>query len=158
MSGRGKGRGGGKGRSNGNAGGKGRGNHEKPSTKKTLNDYQYYIGSAKQSSDYDNTTEFIINYLKGHLTEGGGDIAKALKQLEPLDFKKLKPMMEVSEQTDATKKAAEEKQFELEHKENYSQHKRRVAKYHDNLTKAYSVIWARCSIGMQQKLQQRKDF
>ena len=33
----------------------------KPDIKKSLNDYNYYIGSATQASDYETTTEYVIN-------------------------------------------------------------------------------------------------
>jgi hypothetical protein len=31
---------------------------------KSVDDYYYYLGSAKQASDYEMTTEFLINYIK----------------------------------------------------------------------------------------------
>jgi hypothetical protein len=36
----------------------------KKEIKKSVNDYNYYLGSAKQASDYETTTEFLINYIK----------------------------------------------------------------------------------------------
>jgi hypothetical protein len=36
--------------------------------KKGLHDYNYYLGSARKASDYEMTTEYIINYIKKHLT------------------------------------------------------------------------------------------
>ncbi len=125
--------------------------------KKVLTDFTYYIGSAKQSSDYDTATEFIINYIKQEF-DHGADIGKALKQLEEIDFAEIEPTLGVSKSDDADTKSIENRQFEMKYKEDYAQHKRRVAKYTDNLTKAYALIWGRCSKTLQQKLQQRKDF
>jgi hypothetical protein len=34
----------------------------KKATKKSVNDYNYYLGSAKQTSDYEMTTKYLINY------------------------------------------------------------------------------------------------
>jgi len=34
---------------------------KKPEVKKNLMDYNYHIGSARQASDYEVTTEFLIN-------------------------------------------------------------------------------------------------
>jgi hypothetical protein len=36
----------------------------KKEIKKSVNDYNYYLGSAKQASDYEMTTDFLINYIK----------------------------------------------------------------------------------------------
>ena len=36
---------------------------QKTESKKTLSDYTYYIGSAKQASDYNTVTKFLINYI-----------------------------------------------------------------------------------------------
>jgi hypothetical protein len=33
----------------------------KKETKKSVNDYNYYLRSAKQTSDYETTTKFLIN-------------------------------------------------------------------------------------------------
>jgi hypothetical protein len=35
----------------------------KKETKKSVNDYNYYLGSAKQASNYEMTTEYLINYI-----------------------------------------------------------------------------------------------
>ena len=47
-------------------------------TKRTLADNFYYLGSAKQASNYESITEFLINYIKKTFNRGN-DIAKALK-------------------------------------------------------------------------------
>ena len=36
--------------------------------------YNYYLGSAKQASDYETTTEFLINYIKKLYDYGKNDI------------------------------------------------------------------------------------
>jgi hypothetical protein len=38
--------------------------------KKSLQDYVYYIGSAKQASDFTTTTEFIINHIWQTFAQG----------------------------------------------------------------------------------------
>jgi hypothetical protein len=51
----------------------------KTEAKKTINDYNYYLGSTKQASDYQVTTKFIINHiLKTY--EYGEDIGQALEE------------------------------------------------------------------------------
>ena len=39
-------------------------NYSPAKKKKELNDCVYYTGSHKQASDYEKTTEFLINYIK----------------------------------------------------------------------------------------------
>ena len=68
--------------------------------RKTLADHQYYLGSAKQASDYVTVTEFIINHIRVTFTNGG-DIGEALEKLEKFDFASLMP--EADGKKDATR-------------------------------------------------------
>jgi hypothetical protein len=53
----------------------------KKETKKSVNDYNYYLGSAKQASDYEMTTKYLINYIvKTFKYEN--NIGQALRELE----------------------------------------------------------------------------
>ena len=52
--------------------------------KKNLQDYQYYLGSAKQASDYEAPTSYLINQIKKTYAYGN-DIATALDQLQHVD-------------------------------------------------------------------------
>ena len=61
----------------------------------------YYLGSAKQASDYVTVTEFIINHIRVTFVNGG-DIGDALEKLEPKDFSSCMPIGEVSKKTDDT--------------------------------------------------------
>ena len=54
-------------------------------TKRTLADNVYYLGSAKQASDYESITEFLINYIKKTFTYGM-DIGTVLESLQELDL------------------------------------------------------------------------
>jgi hypothetical protein len=53
----------------------------KKEIKKSVNDYNYYLGSAKQASNYEMTTEYLINYIIKTF-ENGNDIGQALRDLE----------------------------------------------------------------------------
>ena len=53
------------------------GKPKKDQPKKSLTDYNYYLGSAKQASDYQTTTEFRTNYIVKTF-DFGDDISKAL--------------------------------------------------------------------------------
>ena len=126
--------------------------------KKTkLEDHIYYLGSATQASDYETTTSFIINHIMKTYTRGL-DIAEALEKLEELDFTTSKPTLKTSNETDAALKKTEEKQFEYEFKNDYAEYKKRILNYDDNKVKAYALLWERCSKGMKNKLESRKDF
>lgn len=162
MSGRGRGGHGGRngGRRSGNDNKTRSGSQNKPSSaqnKKDVSDYVYYIGSSKQASDYEITTEFLINHIQKEY-EFGSDIATALNQLEAFNLNKFKPRLETSTSGDATVKAAEEKQFEMEFRAKFERYTIREETYNNNLTKAYAFLWERCSKAMKNKIEARKDF
>jgi hypothetical protein len=99
--------------------GRGQANRKgKLEAKKSLTDYNYYIGSAKQASDYETTTQFLINYIK-KMYEFGNDIGMALKNLEEVNQAKWKPTMAVSTATEEAEKIAQNQQFEIKFKANY---------------------------------------
>ncbi len=64
----------------GGRGNSGRGKPKHQQTKKTIEDYYFYVGSTKQASDYKTTAEFIINHIKKTF-DRGNDIAEALRML-----------------------------------------------------------------------------
>jgi hypothetical protein len=67
--------------------------------RKSLNDYNYYIGSATLASDYETTTECVINYIKKTF-DYGNDIGIELKELTPNDKDKWKVSMKFSMSSD----------------------------------------------------------
>ena len=83
-------------RSHGGRGGKGyfNNNNKKSTRTKTINDYIYHVGSATQASDYESTTEFLINHIK-KTYEYGSDISTALKTLTPWNEVPLRPRLRV---------------------------------------------------------------
>jgi hypothetical protein len=56
---------------------------ETKTTTKWINDWNYYIGSAKQASEFEATTEFLLNYIKQNF-KFGNNIAKAITMQEPI--------------------------------------------------------------------------
>ena len=149
-SGRGRGRGGrGRGRGNRSSG------KSKPTTspkKKTLKDYQYYIGSSQSNNDCQKTTEFIINHMRAQF-DHGDDIATALETRVEWDDEAHTPTLKVSTNTDASIKAAETHQFELEFSILIKMHFNRAETYAKNKVKAYAIIWQTCSTALQNKLE-----
>ena len=130
--------------------------------RKSLKDYNYYLGSSKQASDYESTTQFIINHIKKTYNHGK-DIAEALKRLEPINQEDWAPQLQVSlipgdDEDTVRQRTAEDRQFEIKFKEDLSRYRKRVDDYEDNLTKAYALIWERCTKAMQNKIANTTDF
>lgn len=125
--------------------------------KQFITDFNYYLGSAKQASDYETTTEFLINYIK-KLYDYGNDIGSALETLVPLDTTQWKPRMRVSTEDDEATRTAENRQFEIEFKADYDTYSKRVQTYENNKTKAYALLWERCAKAMKNKIEARSDY
>ena len=136
---------------------KGGSNIASQSIKKSVNDYNYYLGSSKQASDYETTTEYLINYIK-KVFDYGSDIGIALKSLEPINTSVWKPRMQVSIATTEEDRAAENRQYEIEFKADYDTYSKRVQAYENNNTKAYALLWERCNKAMKNKIEARSDY
>ena len=87
------------GRFKGNRGGRGRGGRggqrtpapvKEDKKKKTIEDYYFYVGSSKQASDFETTSEFLVNHVKKTF-DRGNDIAEALRRLIPVNTDAWKP-------------------------------------------------------------------
>ena len=63
--------------------------------KKTIEDYYFYVGSSKQASAFETTSEFLINHVKKTF-DRGNDIAEALRKLEPQFTEQWKPILRFS--------------------------------------------------------------
>jgi hypothetical protein len=127
-------------------------------SKKSITDYNYYLGSAKQASDYETTTEFLINHIK-KIYDYGNDIGSALETLQPVDTSTWKPSMQQSKQTtDTALRDMENKQFEIEFKSDYDAYRKRLHINENNLTRAYALLWERCTKAMKNKIESRSDF
>ena len=50
------------------------------STKKNLQDFTFYVGSAKQAINHENTALFVINHIQKYFDKGR-DIAEYLREL-----------------------------------------------------------------------------
>ena len=125
--------------------------------KQFVTDFSYYLGSAKQASDYETATEFLINHIK-KLYDYGNDIGTALENLEAIDTSVWKPRMQVSSDGDEEIRANENKQFKIEFKSDYDTYRKRVDTYENNRTKAYALLWERCAKAMKNKIKARSDF
>jgi Reverse transcriptase (RNA-dependent DNA polymerase) len=134
----------------------------KPS-KKTLSDYIYYLGSAKQAADFDTTTEYILNHIIKTFTFGN-DIATALtdENGNDYDMNQHKPTLEQVDfsttlLTDVEIEVQNE-QYKIEFKAEYDAYMKRKQFYEANTTKAYALLWEQCSKGMQGKIEANENF
>ena len=125
--------------------------------KKTVEEYYFYVGSSKQASDYETTSEYIINYIKKTF-DRGNDVTKALWTLVKTDPETWKPMLKASKETDQADKDWENEQFKMEYKAELDEALKMKRLYNDNLFKAYALIWERCAMAMQNKLLAQSDF
>ena len=72
-------------------GGKGKSNtSNNTKNKKQLSDWVYQLGTAKQASDYENTTSYLVNYIQSKF-EYGEDIGRALETLQHFDPDTVRP-------------------------------------------------------------------
>jgi hypothetical protein len=125
--------------------------------KKTLEDYYFYLGSAKQASNYESAADFIINHIKKEY-DRGRDIAESLRELAIPKTDLWMPTLKASSDTEPAVQALENKQYEMEYKAKLSEALHRTRIYDDNLVKSYALIWERCNTAMQSRLEQRVDY
>ena len=130
MSGRGSGKGRG-GRGGGRFNNRRKFNKKPEKKKKGLTDYNYYLGSSRQASDYENTTEFIINHIKKTFTRGN-DIAESLRMLQEPITELWKPDPEENLETDEEKKKLKAKLIDMEHKARLDLYLKREETYMEN--------------------------
>jgi hypothetical protein len=130
---------------------------QKWTDKKTLQDYQYYLGSIKQASDYEITTSYLINQIKKNYAHGN-NIATALDQLENINLLQYKPTLQSSQENDNKLKALEKRQYRIEFKTLFDVYIKCEQTYQTNLTKAYAFLWDQCSKEMQQKMNLEKNM
>ncbi len=151
---------GGRGYRNNNNSGRGNRNNKDFKTtnkKKTLEDYYFYVGSAKQASNYESAADFIINHIKKEY-ERGWDIAESLRELKKPDTDTWMPKLKGSTKKDEEAKATQDRQFEMEYEAKLGKALHRICIYDDNLVKSFASIWERCNTAMQSRLEQRTDY
>ena len=101
-------------------------NNASHTNKKSVNDYNYYLRLAKQASDYETTTEYLINYIN-KVFNYGNEIGTVLELLEPMSTSAAwKPRIHLS---------AKNRQYEIEFKADYDAYSKRVQTFENNNTK-----------------------
>ena len=145
--------------------GRGGGGKKTPSTgssntstaTKKPSDFKYYLGTAKQASDFTNTTEHWINHIQKTFSHGN-DIATALETLEDTNLDIDKPRLKLSKDPDRDSRSAEDEMIITEYKHEIGLFIKRKQEYKENLTKAYALLWSQCAKGMQIKIEARTDY
>jgi Reverse transcriptase (RNA-dependent DNA polymerase) len=127
------------------------------SSKNTLEDNMYYLGSVKQAADYEKTTDYLINHIKKNF-DFGNDIGTTLEDLNLFDIANYKPSLKISIQDEATAKLIEDKQFEIEFKAEFDGYMKRRQSLEVNISKSYAFLWDQCAKGMQNKIEARYDY
>ena len=151
MSGRFRGGRAGRGANKGRGGRKPQVANKEPKKKKTIEDYFFYVGSSKQASDFETTSEFLINHVKKTF-DRGNDIVEALQMLVPQDTDQWKPTLMFSVLKEETTAKQEDRQNKIEFKADLDKFMKRRRTYENNLFKAYALIWERCAKAMQNKI------
>ena len=117
----------------------------------------YYVGSAKQASDFITVTNFLINHMK-RTYKKGIDIGNALEKREEMDFTPFAPTQLASTSEDEDTKTRENAQYAKQFEIEYTAYNDRIVQYNDNRDTAAATLWNQCTPTMRSKLQSRKDF
>lgn len=118
-----------------------------------MNDYVYHVGSPNQAGDYKSTTDSLIKYIK-QKSKYASDIGDTLEKGERKDTDNWRPTLRwSSDKTDPTEQDLENEQYEKEFEIEFAEYLQRLQIYEDNLIKAYSILWERCSRTMQGKIE-----
>ena len=132
-------------------------NKKEHQEKKSSNELMYYIGSARQASDYEALTEFLINYIQQNF-EFGDYIANAIVNQKPINTDLWKPFLQKSNSSDPEIKELESEQFKMEFQADYEHYRLQKRTYNNNLTKAYALFWSKCTKAMKNKIESRSNF
>jgi hypothetical protein len=117
----------------------------------------YFVGAARQASDFSVITEFIINHVRKTF-EYGNDIANALDARSHIDFITFMPQLQESQSGDKAAAKREDQQYRLLYEAEIKRFVERKGTYESNLDKAFAVIWAQCNKSMQNKLLTKTNF
>ena len=124
--------------------------------KKSIKDCYFYVGSNEQASDFEVTSEFIINHVK-KTHQCGNDMSESLRKLEKLDAKAWKPKLQFSKSADQETKTQENRQLETEHETELDEVVKRRNKCQENIYTSYAELWERCAVSLKAKIEARAE-
>ena len=106
-------------------------------------------------------TKFIIQHVQATYDKGG-DITKALKDENHIDFEKIEPRLKQSKVdpkgTEASIYVQETAEYMKQYEIKMKSHMAREEAYQDNCVKAAGLLLQQCSTSMKYKLQARVDY
>jgi hypothetical protein len=79
-------------------------------------------------------------------------------EMKEFEVSAFKPVLQTSTSEDLSLKILEDRQYELEFKEEFLGYMKRKQCYENNRIKAYAILWERCAKGMQIKIEAQSDF
>jgi hypothetical protein len=130
---------------------------EQPKERNVLADYIYHLGSAKQASDYELVSQFIINYIRKEFTNVD-DIGDALEDKQEVNLDVHRPSITMSQAQDAVTQDKEDQENEKIFEAQVRVFVARQAMYTTNKIKAFALIFEQCHKTLQSKLKARANY
>ena len=131
--------------------------HNKPSTKKSVEDCCFCIGSVNRVSDHDDTSKFVVNQKKKTCIRGN-DMSEALRKNGKPDMSKWEPALEFEDSTETVDNTRLSEQHELKHKIEHDVCLKRKETCRQNIHKAYVELWECYATAMKGNLEARTTF
>jgi hypothetical protein len=115
------------------------------------------LDSGSPQATYMQVMEVLENHLVIEIDKGGRDVANSIAAAS-IQLPE-KPKLEISTETDAAKKAAEDRANELDYLEDKKLWNKRKSQLEDGLNKAYSIIWTDyMTETMRTRIEQHPDY
>jgi hypothetical protein len=151
------GKGHGKSKGRGSGGPSSQSSGTKHSSKLSLADCIYSVGTVKQASQYENNTRFLINHIRKTYVEGDlvGDLLEFGR--EP-DFMKMQPALPTSNKKDPAERAEELASLNMLYQVECQEWTQQRKIYKDEVVKAYSLLYEQCNKPMQSKVRGTSGF
>ena len=148
----------GRGRGRGRNGGRGRGNRNHGSQKNQEKKFfPHSSGKYKQTFTYQTVKEDIEQKIQRTFMEGL-DMVKSLQKEEYIDIHTLKPIRLISNEKDEDKRKILQEGYDMEYKSDYEEWKKRLRIFETNKSKAYALIYERCNVTMQHRVEEHPDY
>ena len=130
-----------------------------------LNDYKYTIRTANLASNYNKITTYLILHIR-KTYEHGRDIANAIEEQEPSNFKPSAAKLQISsivETADRTPQGKleikfENYQYKIEYEAELQLHLKQKSYYHTNLGKAYTFLFGQRTTGLQYGIEAKAEY
>ena len=124
---------------------------------KSLEDYEYYIRSSKQASDFEVRTKSIINHAQ-ETFDSGKDVAEALRMMNGPNTAEWRLTMSVSTSEDEATCDRENRELELYCKGESTDYRKHVREYGKDLCKAHESLWGRRQLTLRDRIEAQNGF